>query len=331
VRAYFGSAELLGTLALDAPGNPESGATLFLRGATVVFPGQTFVVRRLSPKTLLGGGTVAGLDAAADDAIDPPDVAAIRSALAATGLRPKTAAELGAAANVREARAATILDELVASGRAAAVARPLGYVDPSALDGLLAHIDAFMRLRQHDGPWSLGVTSLAIAREVGLAEPLLIRLLASLADDGRIAHRQGYYATLDFTPALTSDQRAFFERYAAVDPQAPSVPGSLDALVTEMKRAQIAGLSQAFDTLVATGALVKVGSDVYRGTQIAEIRARLEAVLRREGQITVSAFRDAIGSSRKYAVPLMEWFDASGVTLRNGDLRVLRAGAPEAR
>ena len=96
-----------------------------------------------------------------------------------------------------------------------------------------------------------------------------------------------------------------------------------------MKRTKIAGLSQAFDTLVATGALVKVGTDVYRGTQIAEIRARLETVLRREKQITVSGFRDAIGSSRKYAVPLMEWFDASGVTLRSGDLRVLRASAPE--
>jgi len=334
VRAYFGSAELLGTLALDAAGEAESGATLFLRGPAAVFPGQTFVVRRLSPKTLLGGGTVAGLDAAADDAVDSvdaPDIAAIRVALVAAGLQPKTAAELAAAANVREARAAAILDDLVASGRAAAVARPLGFVDAMALDGLRARIEAFMRLRQHESPWALGVTSLAIAREAGVPEPLLLRLLASLADDGRIAHRQGYYATLDFAPALTNEQRAFFERYAAVDPQAPAMPASLDALVTEIKRAKIAGLSQAFDTLVATGAFVKVGADVYRGTQIAEIRARLEAVLRRDKQITVSGFRDAIGSSRKYAVPLMEWFDASGVTLRNGDLRVLRAGASEAR
>jgi selenocysteine-specific elongation factor len=331
VRAYFGSAELLGTLALDAPGAAESGATLFLRGAAAVFPGQTFVVRRLSPKTLLGGGTVAGLDAAADDAVDAPDVAAIRGALSAAGLTPKTAAELAAAANVREQRAAAILAELVASGRALAVARPVGYVDALALDGLLARIEAFMRVRQHEHPWALGVTSLAIAREAGLAEPLLLRLLASLAEDGRLAHRHGYYATLDFAPALTGEQRAFFERYAAVDPQAPAVPASLDMLVTEIKRAKIAGLSQAFDTLVATGALVKVGGDVYRGSQIAEIRSRLEAVLRRDKQITVSGFRDAIGSSRKYAVPLMEWFDANGITLRNGDLRVLRASAPEAR
>jgi selenocysteine-specific elongation factor len=332
VRAYFGSAELLGTLALDAPGTADGAGTLFLRAPAAVFPGQTFVVRRLSPKTLLGGGTVAGLDAAIDDAIEAPDAGAIRAALAAAGLQPKTAAELGAAANVRETRAAAILAELVANGGAVAVARPAGFVDAGALGVWLGRIEAFMRLRQHEYPWALGATSLAIAREAALAEPLVIRLLAGLADDGRIAQRQGYYATLDFTPALTPEQRAFFERYAAVDPQAPAVPAvALDVLVNAMKGAKIAGLSQAFDTLVATGALVKVGTDVYRGTQLAEIRARLEAVLRREGQITVSGFRDAIGSSRKYAVPLMEWFDASGVTLRNGDLRVLRAAAPEAR
>jgi selenocysteine-specific elongation factor len=42
--------------------------------------------------------------------------------------------------------------------------------------------------------------------------------------------------------------------------------------------------------------------------------------------ITVSAFREALGTSRKYAVPLLEWFDARGVTRREGDVRVPRSG-----
>ncbi|MGB8267377.1 MAG: selenocysteine-specific translation elongation factor [Candidatus Velthaea sp.] len=333
VRAYFGSAEILGTLALDdrdAAGG-ETGATLFLRKPTVTFAGQTFVVRRLSPKTLLGGGTVdaAGAEpAAADDLRDAPDFTAILSALRAGGLQPKTPAELAAAANVREARAAVVLDELVAGGRVVLVQRPAAYVDVDAAAALFARIEVSMRARQHEHPWALGVTSLALARESAVPEPLLLRLLGALVEDGRLAHRAGYYATLDFAPSLSAEQRAFFERFAPVDPGQPAVPASLDVLVSEMRRAKIPGLSQAFDTLVATGALVKVGGDVYRGTQIAEIRARLEAALRREKQITVAGFRDAIGSSRKYAVPLMEWFDASGVTLRTGDLRVLRAPAP---
>ncbi len=37
--------------------------------------------------------------------------------------------------------------------------------------------------------------------------------------------------------------------------------------------------------------------------------------------ITVSAFRESLGTSRKYALPMLEYFDRTGVTRRDGDLR----------
>ena len=105
------------------------------------------------------------------------------------------------------------------------------------------------------------------------------------------------------------------------------MPVQLDDVVAELRRTKIAGLGQAFDTLLATGALVKVGGDVYRGTQVDEIRSRLELAIGRDGPITMARFRDAVGTTRKYAVPLMEWFDATGVTVRDGDVRALRRRA----
>ena len=39
---------------------------------------------------------------------------------------------------------------------------------------------------------------------------------------------------------------------------------------------------------------------------------------------TVSQLREALGTSRKYAVPLAEWMDAQGITRRVGDLRFPR-------
>ena len=42
----------------------------------------------------------------------------------------------------------------------------------------------------------------------------------------------------------------------------------------------------------------------------------------------MSAFREALGTSRKFALPLLEWFDHRGITRREGDLRFPRdAGA----
>jgi selenocysteine-specific elongation factor len=56
-----------------------------------------------------------------------------------------------------------------------------------------------------------------------------------------------------------------------------------------------------------------------------ELLARAEAVVRAApGGITVSAFREALGTSRKYAVPLLEHFDRTGVSRRDGDLRFPR-------
>ena len=335
VRAYLGAAEILGTLVFDAA-PPQDGAavdaTLHLRRATAAYPGEAYVVRALSPKTLLGGGNVDAGAVAAHDSGDveenvAPDVDAIVRALAETALAPRTAAELGARANVREERASEILAELAAHGAARRLQKPAAFVDGPAADALSARIGETLARREAESPWTLGTTSLALARELALDEQLLVRLLASDAEEGRVAARAGYYATPAHRARLSDEQRAFFERVVPLDPAQPLVPAPLDDVVAELRRTKIAGLGQAFDTLLATGALVKVGADVYRGTQVDEIRGRLELAIGRDGPITMARFRDAVGTTRKYAVPLMEWFDATGVTVRDGDVRALRRRA----
>ena len=94
-----------------------------------------------------------------------------------------------------------------------------------------------------------------------------------------------------------------------------------------VKRSPIEGVGAALDTLLALGAFVRVGDDCYRGSQIAAIRARVETYLRARQRMTAAEFRDLLGTSRKYAVPLLEWLDANGVTVRDGDFRTLRKAA----
>jgi selenocysteine-specific elongation factor len=327
VRAYLGAAEILGTLVFDAGPPANAGpvdATLHLRRATMAYAGQAFVLRALSPKALLGGGTIGALAAESAEETDAPETDAIARVLAAWGLAPRTAAELGADANVREERAAEIADALTARGAARRLHKPSAYVDGAAADALSQRVAGVLVRREGDAPWTLGTTSLALARELAVDEPFLIRFLAAAVEDGRIAGRAGYYSTLTHSARLSPEQRDFFERTVAIDSAQPLAPASLDAVVTQLRLTRITGLPQALDTLLATGALVKVGADVYRGTQIAEIRRRLESSIRRDGPITMARFRDAVGTTRKYAVPLMEWFDATGVTVRDGDLRTLR-------
>ena len=75
----------------------------------------------------------------------------------------------------------------------------------------------------------------------------------------------------------------------------------------------------------ADGRLVRISPEIVVSP---EFLARAEEVVRARGAppgLTVSAFREAVGTSRKYALPLLEYFDARGLTRRQGDVRILRS------
>jgi selenocysteine-specific elongation factor len=72
--------------------------------------------------------------------------------------------------------------------------------------------------------------------------------------------------------------------------------------------------------------IVRVATDLYFLAESLEtVKAALRRHLTEHGNITAAAFRDLFGTSRKYAVPLLEYFDREGLTLRVGDTRRLRA------
>ena len=53
----------------------------------------------------------------------------------------------------------------------------------------------------------------------------------------------------------------------------------------------------------------------------------LPGYLQKHPEITAAAYRDLLGASRKFAIALLDYFDHSGVTMRVGDARKLRAEA----
>ena len=192
------------------------------------------------------------------------------------------------------------------------------------MDDVIARVLVRLASSERESPWLAGMTAFAIAREINVGEALLAHVLSTAVEVGRVAYRAGYYATPEFVSELTHGQRGFFDRIFAADASAPYLPVAWYALTAAMRAANVLGIAQAFEALVASGELVKIHDAVYRGVQIAEIRVHLEAVLQHDKQITVATFRDLVGTSRKYAVPLLQWFDAIGVTVRTGDMRVLR-------
>jgi selenocysteine-specific elongation factor len=75
--------------------------------------------------------------------------------------------------------------------------------------------------------------------------------------------------------------------------------------------------------LVNGGELVRVGDFYLTRSQATDARSRVRAAIEERGPLTVAQIRDLLGTSRKYAVPLCEWLDATSATRRHGDVRAL--------
>lgn len=188
---------------------------------------------------------------------------------------------------------------------------------------MLERVVAILEAQERDEPWAMGSTSLALARALRISEAELIAALAPALVAGALAYRAGYYARVGFAPRFTEEQRAFFDEHLPRDPVPELLPVAYDDVVAAMHRAAAPGLARAFDTLAALGEIERVGPHVYRRAQLDVIERRTLAALRERGRMTAAEFRDLIGTSRKYAMPLLEWFDARGITRREGDFRTL--------
>lgn len=81
---------------------------------------------------------------------------------------------------------------------------------------------------------------------------------------------------------------------------------------------------QVVDLLEQEGHLVKIDYpyyiDIFYYSKAVEI---LKRIVNKKGYVSLSEFRDAIGTSRKYAIMILNYFDNVGLTIMTGDVRIL--------
>jgi selenocysteine-specific elongation factor len=84
-------------------------------------------------------------------------------------------------------------------------------------------------------------------------------------------------------------------------------------------------LRPVMDHLVRQQKVVRVAQGLFvDSTAIDGLRQAVETHLRENGEIDPAAYKELTGQTRKYTVPLMEYFDAVKLTVRRGNVRVLR-------
>lgn len=83
-----------------------------------------------------------------------------------------------------------------------------------------------------------------------------------------------------------------------------------------------------FEHLTHEGVLVKIKGEIYvHRVSFENLKEELVAYLKSHQEITTPQFKEMTRASRKYAIPLIEYFDQSKLTLRIGEKRVLRGSS----
>jgi len=349
IRLYLGSAEVFGRLAFLGrpvlePGQ-EAAAMLRLEQPLVADAGDPFVLRRYSPMVTIGGGVV--LDAhpplhrrpsltAVRDA-GAPEHAARDTAEGDLGTRD-LAARVASAANAAAGAGVTV-DELM---RAAAAARSQveeatrmlitagrlievrgRHFHTEAVDALAARIQAEVTAYHAKESWRAGIPKEELKRRAfGSGDDRLYALtLDRLAANRAIDDLGGLIRSHGFIAAIDRDDAALRDGISAALHAGRFTPPSREDVAkgTEPKR-----FERAWRVLLDDGTIVDAGQGVcFHRDAIAEIRQAVVDEVRERGSVTVASLRTRLGTSRKYALTVLEYFDSIKFTRRRGDARAI--------
>ncbi len=79
--------------------------------------------------------------------------------------------------------------------------------------------------------------------------------------------------------------------------------------------------------LIEDGKIVKVKEELYfSSASIEKLKDKTVNFLKKQKEMTTPQFKEIAGVSRKYLIPLIEYFDSKNITIRVGDTRRLRSG-----
>jgi selenocysteine-specific elongation factor len=287
-----------------------------LREPGVLWRGQHFILRMPEPLNTIGGGHVVSIDSrgAWPDAATrtQTDKAAI---LAATSRRPVSRQFLAATLNLASEELAAEIGVLTESGELFELGGRL-----TSLAGVERFRDLTLeRLGQYHlrHPQRLSMPREELRQQVHLERDVFTDMLEEMARRGNVTLTGDGVATAEGAAAL-SDYNPRFERFVELLSSA-----GLSGL-------PVGDLLNACDldpecllTLRANGRVVKLTREHYIDAQTYErVLDEVEQLLERQGQATVSQIRDALGSSRRPVLSLLEHLDGAGITRRDGDLRV---------
>lgn len=343
IRFYLGTAAALGRIILlerdIVKGGERALVQLLMEEPVVATREDRFILRSYSPMETIGGGMVIDPAAPRHRRFDPAVLASLEQRL--QGSPPSILAQIireerygldwqeaAARAALTPEQTKTLLQEMAGRGELALLAadNDLYAVSNERLDAWWQDAARALAAFHHQYPLRPGLAREELRSRYFARLPARIfqALLERWAREGRMQLTASTVALAGFKPEFSSRQeellQALVERYRSARWQPPTFNevGTAYNLTPEE-------LEELLHYLTREGVLVKINDEFYWHREAFVSAREIVKSLGQGGPFGLAEVRDALGSSRKFVLPFLEYLDRIKFTRRQGDRRVVIA------
>ncbi|MDX6447491.1 MAG: selenocysteine-specific elongation factor [Blastocatellia bacterium] len=343
VRVHIGAAEVLARVRVLADGGeikPGQRGFVQLRTETpiVAVLGDRFILRSYSPQITIGGGLILEPFSARHRARDIPNARARLEILFEGGKTAQLArfvanAEGGGLRRADMAARTGWRDEVIE----AAVKKSLDAEAIVDVEGILLDRKEFDEFKQlvvdevaahhRREPLLRGLGKEVLRERCFAHAPIEVfrGVLAVLEKEDSLVAEKEIVRLREHTRELSNEDASLRDRLEKIYQDAGlSAPSLQDALQCSGAPAQQG--RKILQLLIDSGRLVQVQGEMYMHRAALDeltMKVRDHGARQSDRGIDVAAFKDLAGISRKYAIPLLEYFDRQRVTRREGDRRIV--------
>ncbi len=342
VHFHAGTAETIAEVFFhgekELPPGGSAFANLKLQEEILVLAGDRFIARQFSPVVTIGGGAVLDPLARRPMVRDPgratfletlergshEEILAAMTDRALLGLGHE---EIVARTGWTEKEIQGALEKLQGTGRVRTVStEPLVLVSGKLFEDVRKKITDKVERFQKENPLLPGISREDLRASLGkrVRSETFRAALEELAAQKKLDARGDLVKKAGSEIALLPEEAKAKEQieaaFASASLAVPSVKEVLARLSVESKRAE-----KLLQILLREKNLVRVSPElIFHRQALAQLREQLAAYKKTKGdRISVPAFKELTGITRKYAIPLLEYLDRERVTRRVGEERVI--------
>ena len=342
IRFHSGTAESIGRVAVLEGSRIEGGGTALvqirLEDPVVVAPGDRYVLRLHSPMVTIGGGRILGVSTRRlkrnrgwtlellrrkEEALGNPD-ARVEILIESTGNEGVRLTDLRRQAMLLPRELDEVLEQGVVAGKFFRTRQGSSYLHQRVLEDLQQQILSVLSTYHRENPYIFYMGKLEIKNLLRTPPAALDLALHRLLETGKTAEEGDRVRLATHEVALSIEEQELLARLEGVyledrfcTPRKDKLPDRLGGAVP--------GMGKMFGILVEQGILVEIEDHIlFHRDVIEEAKKMVVEEIEKHGELISAQFRDRLGTTRKYVIPLLDYFDRIGLTIREGSRRVLR-------